>query len=416
MSWFRQIKILYSISLNMFLYIVYGIISSTVFSNKVSYRLFFTALGTTLLLQFLNTKFRKKTVIIFPIILGIIIIFHTGRGNGILYSCLYIIFINHISYTYEREEINYDIYRERGEHALIFILIAGLFIPFIDGSLAKELIKFYVMFVVLLIWTLREVRGYSYKLKSKNALIANISLAGSVVLLSIDKVFYSAVNAFSMIFRAVNHGLGYIADLILKAFIFLLQKPAQYIMSMIKPLTGKPSPLEEEGGSINTPEPIFVRGTTERELPLWVNSAVKIIILISVMYIIYRIALKNRYFDHESSKNDLQERREKIKKTEPKKKGFFDRKLKNLFMPKNLKDQVLEIYRRFEVKTASKGIFKAHMTAKQLENVTKAYVKNAENLNSLTDIYNEAKFSDHDVTEEKAKTIKDNFNKIKNQI
>lgn len=414
MSWFRQIKILYNISFNLFLYIIYGIIGSVVLFSKADYRLLLTALGTTFLLQFLNERFKKRILILIPIVIGTVIVFLTNGSRHVLYNSLYIIFVNYIAYTYDKEEISYEIYKGRGKQALLVILLAGLFIPFVYRELAKQIVKFYAMFVIVLIWTLREARAYTYNLKNKNTLLVNISLICSIILVSIDKVFSFIVKVFSMIFGAVNSGLSFILVLLAE----LIKRPMEYIVRLLQLWMWKSSLLKNDKINIelNEHKLLFEENFQGIEVPAWLNNSIKVIILILILYIIYRIALKNKYFERGLEKDGVDEKREKIKKAYLNKKGLFYKTFKNLFMPKNLKEQVLEIYRRFEEKADSKGIFKSHMTAKQLENVIKTHIENPEGLSTLTDIYNEAKFSNHEVTEDKARAIKEKFNKIKSQI
>jgi len=56
------------------------------------------------------------------------------------------------------------------------------------------------------------------------------------------------------------------------------------------------------------------------------------------------------------------------------------------------------------------------MTASQLKNVTKIKVENVDNLDNMTNIYNEAKFSNHQIEEEKLGIVKKAVDNIKAQL
>lgn len=418
MSWYRQIKLLYNLSSNMFFYIVYGLISFSVFFNKVDYRFFLIALGTTIFAEFLGLKWNNKALFFLPCILGIVLVFLVSNDKGAMYNSVFIIFCNFIAYYFNKEEISYEIYRERGQKSLAALLIIGILVPIINMDLAREFVKFFVMFVISIIWLLRETRGYAYKMKSKNALLSNIALASGILIMSIDKVFSLIVKAFSVLFNFVNTGLGFILDLILDFIGFIIAKPMMYIINYLTSLSGKSSLFSEENKNIQIVErkPLFEDGGNGLVLPPWINSTIRIIIFIALLYFIYRVLLKHELFAHKQDNRALEEKREKIKRESVSKKGLFEKALKNLFRPKDFRGQILEIYRRFEEKTFTKGFFKYYMTAKQLENVTKAYVDDPDGIASLTDFYNEAKFSNHAVDSEKAKAVKESFNKVKRHL
>ena len=56
------------------------------------------------------------------------------------------------------------------------------------------------------------------------------------------------------------------------------------------------------------------------------------------------------------------------------------------------------------------------MTASQLKNVTKINVDNSDNLDEMTLLYNEAKFSLHTMTQENVESVRKGHSNIRKQL
>ena len=90
--------------------------------------------------------------------------------------------------------------------------------------------------------------------------------------------------------------------------------------------------------------------------------------------------------------------------------------IKERFVSRSLREQLLSVYEGFERRAQAKKIFKNHLTATQLYNITKTVVTEADSIRDLTIAYNEAKFSSHPVSEEAVKAAKRNLADIKKQL
>jgi hypothetical protein len=414
MSWYRQIKVFYTISINMFFFIIWGTISSIFLSNKVDYRLYFISLASAFLLQFIMKKFESKNwPKLFAVLVGALLTLAVSRGMYFILNNIFIIFILYITDTMEHEDINYDAYKDRGKKGLILILFLGALLPLLDISLSKSILKFYIMYLISNIIVMREARSYYYKIRNPRSLIVNVLISLSILGLSVDVIF-------AKLLELIKYVMG-IAEIVINAVIdfigLLLAKPLLFAISKLKELLTRGMDI------IKIPEsPSGDPKNITNQIPwedsdslLWLYTATKIVVIIAILIAIYVII--SRFVSVYGNKNtDLNEQREKIKRERTKKESFINRLIKNLIRPGDLRSQILNVYKKFEEKTFDKGIFKRHMTAKQLENITKAYMQDSEGLSGLTSIYNEAKFSKHELEEEKLKVIKEDFNKVKKQL
>lgn len=419
MTWYRQIKILYTISINMFFYIIWGMTSYIFFSNKIDYKLFLISLIVSFTMQFLTERWKKKNLsLAIPSLIGIILSAAAYWKAAVLPNFGFIVFIVFVVYSLDIEEINYEVYRERGKHALIAILAVGLLLPFINSRvLTNSILKFYIMFLVSVIVVMREARSYSYKIRNKNSQNINKGLIAAIILLAFDAVFKLIIAFLSLIFEEFNKGLNIIVNLFINLIALIIRKPIQYLAGFLSERMSKSSILREQLIKINTGsnQDLISNEIQTNTFPLWISTVLKIGIFLLIIYILYTIFVKNNY-SLKKPQEEIEEERERIENRKIKREGTFRKIFDNIFRSKDIRLQILNTYKRFQLRTFERGIFKTHMTAKQLENVAKAYAKNSEGIDSVTDIYNEAKFSKHDMDEGKAKRMKEEYNKIKKQF
>jgi hypothetical protein len=414
MSWYRQIKTFYTISINMFFFIIWGTISSIFLSNKVDYRLYFISLATAFLLQFIMKKFESKNwPKLFAVLVGALLTLAVSRGMYFILNSIFIIFILYITDTIEHEDINYDAYKARGKSGLILILFLGALLPLLDISLSKSILKFYIMYLISNIIVMREARSYYYKIRNPRSLIVNVLISLSILGLSVDIISERLLGLIKYVMKIagilINTVIDFIGLLLAKPLLFCISKLKELLTSGMDIIKIPESP---SGDPKNIANQIPWEDTGSL---LWLYTVTRIVVIIAILIAVFVII--SRFVSVYGNKNtDLDEQREKIKRERTKKESFINRLIKNLIRPGDLRSQILNVYKKFEEKTFDKGIFKRHMTAKQLENITKAYMQDSEGLSGLTSIYNEAKFSKHELEEEKLKVIKEDFNKVKKQL
>lgn len=417
MSWYRQIKTFYTISINMFFFIIWAIVSTIFLTNKLDYKLYFISLAAAFALQFLASKIKNRNfAIVLAIVIGMLMVLMTSKGLFFILNSIFIIFIVLMVSSFEDEDINYEAYKSRARNGLIFILFMGILMPFVDLNLSKSILKFYIMYLISNIVVMREARSYAYKLRNKQGMITNALISIVILLMSVDRVFNLLIGAIKAVLKLLN----IILDKIIELLGFILAKPLVFITEKLRAIMqrgmdnfGDPSKDIQDAEQAKSKIPWDNQGGIS--FPDWLVTGFKICLMLLILYIIFLIILRLGSYYSDKGKNIVEER-EKIKRGKTRKDNFIKRMFKELFRPSDLRGQVLNIYRKFQQRTFDKGIFKRNMTARQLENVTKTYIEKSEGIDKLTEIYNEAKFSEHVVTESKVKTIKEKFDNIKNQF
>jgi hypothetical protein len=381
--------------------------------NKVDYRLYFVSLASAFVLQFLTAKMKGgRLPQIIAVLIGVLLTFIVSRGTYLILNGGFIIFILYLTSRMEYETVSYETYKERAKNGLSFILLLGIFLPFIDMNLSKSILKFYVMFLVSNIIVLREARSYYYKVRNVRNLIANMLISIFILVLSIDVVFSKFLDIAGYIMGIVLKIAGEIVGFLSG----LLAKPLMFGISKLSILVSKGLANRKPRELIKTPDWMQEEvQIVELESLQWLMNVLKIAVIIIILIVIVIAVIRVIGF-YENKNTALEEHREKLQRETRKKDSFISRFVKNFIKPSDVRGQILFVYKKFQEKTFDKGIFKRHMTAKQLENVTKAYIESAEGLSTLTNVYNEAKFSNHNVTNVEVKNIREEFNKVKKQL
>ena len=150
--------------------------------------------------------------------------------------------------------------------------------------------------------------------------------------------------------------------------------------------------------------------------PVWLSYTLKFLVLLLTMFLIYKLLTHNKNFLLNHTNSDTEER-ESIFLEKKKSKNYFKQVYDNIFKSKNAKERILGIYKKFEKRTLQKEMFKPHMSASQLRNIAKIYIRdNLKELDIITDTYNEAKFSNHVITHYKATEVKNSYDNVKQKL
>lgn len=417
MSWYRQIKTFYTISINMFFFIIWGIISSIFLANKLDYRLYFVSLAAAFLLQLIMNRYEDKAWLkALPALAGIALTFTISRGMHFILNSVFIVFILYVTNKMENEDVNYDAYKARAKNTLILILFMGALLPLVDIALSKSILKFYIMYLISNVVVMREARSYYYKVRNPRSFTFNVFISVAILALSIDIVFEKLLIVIKYIMSIIGAAATALIDLIG----LILAKPLLYGIAKLKARLLKTMGDSNISDMLNMQarkkgDAAFEVAWEDSTAQMWLYNVARIVVIIVVLIAVFAIVSKfvSLYGNKETA---LEEKREKIKREKSSRRSAITRFIKNLIKPGTIREQILNVYKKFEEKTFEKGIFKRPMTAKQLENITKAYVENTNGLNLMTDIYNKAKFSTHEVSESELKDIKESFDKVKKQL
>jgi hypothetical protein len=405
MSWYRQIKILYTICNNTFFFILWATSLGGFFGEKTDYKLFLLSLCTAFSLAFLLEKTYKVMVAATcSLIASEVLLFLIYGGNNLLINSSYICIILFVTYKNEIKDVNYEKYKYKAKQGIVTLVVLGLIFSLAKLSNAQSILKFYIIFLIATCILMREARNYYYNLKNRKSFISNIAIAIGIVVISLDSVF----NIVLICLRFLGNVFYKIADELNTLIAIAIRKKFTENPNLIKNIND--SQNKPQNKIENAPNLASITG-----LPTWFTGTIKVIILLILVYFLYRLIYKYKHTGSRNSKEVLVER-EKISKEKSHSDNLIRRAVKSILRLSDLREQAINVYKKFEQKTNEKGIFRRHMTAMQLEIITKTYIENPEGLNNLTDIYNEAKFSTHKVTKERVEAIKDSLNKVKKQL
>lgn len=418
MSWNRQIKILYTISINTFFFILWATVLNGFLSGRVDYKLFLLSLYTAFSMTYILEKTKKiKFAIASSLLTSIAILFLIYGNVNVIINIIYICFILFITNINEEQDVNYEIYKDKAKQAIILLVAIGFIFSFTKVSNKESILKFYIIFLISASILMREGRNYYYRIKNKKSFITNIFIVISIIFISLDSVFNIILSCFRYLGSFLYKIVDPLANEIIKLLAIIISKPLEIMIDFFKKgFSNNPGLLDKMYGAQDNLQNnnINIINRT-RDLPSWITATLKLIIVFIFIYIVYRLFFKFKSYKSLEFKGDLEERT-KLTKEKSYNESFIKKAVKSIFKLSDFKEQAVNVYKRFEYKTNEKGIFKKHMTARQLENITKAYIKNSEGINDLTDIYNEAKFSKHKVTKEQVETMKESYNKIKKQF
>lgn len=411
MSWYRKIKSIYSVSLVTISFIIWSTLSKWLFKNPVDYRLFLITLCIVFLAQYFNTlNFKKILVILMPIGLSILASFMFFKGRTILLNTIFLLFILVITYSLEDAPIDHSQYKED----IIKSIVVLVFIWFLSFSLGIEFIneiyKFNFIYIIMIIILMRETRSYVYGVKNNTSMVTNIIIGISVLTLSLDFA--------NKIIAGLLDILRNLASFIMSTIVFVLIKIfggpiAAITKKLMEIIINRKSTIKNEniigiGKNLKKPTPAEYESI---QLPPVLILVFKILFLLLILYAIYKFL--SRFRSKTKIYNEFVE--EKVKK-KIKKHWVKDLFSKIFEGGKTNRDKILYTYKDFEKITEEANIYKTYMTATQLKNITKINVDNFDNLDAMTQVYNEAKFSLHQMTEEQVERVKKGHSNIKKQL
>lgn len=366
-------------------------------------------------MQYIRVKKESKNMhIIIPALISGIVLYLL-KGTSCIYDLVFCIFILLFTNKKEEESINYAAYKSSARKMIYLMVAMGIFLPLADVKLSSAVLKFYILFLVLVTILLREVRAYSYNITNKRTMMANIGIIITTSILSTDIIFSFVEKIVFLILK----GVGTVLDFLLTIILRVLDKPLGYLGSFVFNLAAKllKSEKNTNADDVTTPalQNINLKEFKGLQMPLWLKFSLEFLIFIIILYVIFKCYRITRKGD-DGLDNSFTEEREKILKEKTVKENSIIQRIANLFRTNDSKTQIFNVYRKFEQRANTKNIFKPYFTASQLKGVSKAYVNDGKSLDSITEIYNEAKFSSHEINTSMVQNIKQDYENIKKEI
>lgn len=414
MSLYRAVKLLYSLTFSMLYFIYWNVLAYLIIRLMPDTRVFALGLVMVGLMQFLATKYTKKALVFFPsCIIGAVVLIVMHGFTDYLANIIYVVLNMFILAKEDENSIEYSTYRRKVMTGIYSLVAIGVVLLAVNVDFRIYLLRFYILFLISSIILLRESRRFRYNVKGKKPILNNLMVMVSVVVLTTDKIF----NIISSVFYIFWTGISYVTGFLLVILIRLLIPIANYLESKVSrdPNKVKGMQPQELDYSNSFEDLIKMQGETVREISPQAVFMFKLIVLFIMAFIAYRLYKSYRY----KGRNEFEgitEKREKITKEISKEKKSIVNTIKELFLEKDVKAQILKVYQSFEKKTYEKNIFKRHMTATQLYNVSKSYIDKSKPLKDITEIYNRAKFSKDNPSEVALREIRESYKDIKNQI
>ena len=425
MSWYREVKILFTITSQIFFFIIWNIVTSIFFGNYVEHRMFIVSTIGVFILLFIkakyikDNKYRNKKIIALVSVISLIsvtILWLFVGNKNILLNGIYILGINIIHHNFDEETMEYSTYRHRMIKAGLILTMGSVFTMFSKSQVIDELFRYFIFLIVTGIILLRESRRFTYKIREGKAHIYNAIISAFIIIISFDKIYINFMNGITSAFDFTVNIFMRLIELLLEVVLKILSNPLQYLLNLISDKFGKnygevlDRIIANRGSDKEKINPIIVQ---TKEFPL-IAILLKVLIFALVVYILYKIFIGRKYTIKEN--NDMMnEEREKIL-INKKKKHIFENFIRKITGRRTNKEKILDIYKDFERVTEIKKIFKPYMTSTQLSNVTKIHVEKVEELDHMSEIYNEAKFSTHNIKDDKLRVMKNDYNRIKKEL
>lgn len=423
MSWSRQVKLLYEICLLVFMFIMWSIAQLMFFRQQPDYKILTISMLIAFLVDYLYLRKGKNALTIsIPYILAVGIIYLIYEDNilSVVLNSIYMMFPAFIIYKKEEEEPYYSEYVYIFKKEAVILILCGAIITACGTRYWMDFIRLYIIYVLIGIITLRESRLYSYALKDKRTAWGNILTASVLIILSLEKVFNSIIKLFSYVLKMAGYPVRAILNVIVDIFIIILGYPVLFIGEWLKSIIGK-LPRQQQK---KTETAMYKKNTLEmlrkiksKEFYMSQNTEIIIEVLIFLAAVLLIIKLVKKRAKSKLNLAEVEhEEKEKIYKDSHHKKNIIAQIIHNVFKKTTVKGQILDIYKDFEKEADKRQIFKKHMTPTQLANVYSTIIKDKASLYDMKDIYNEVKFSEHDVTLDQLQKIKKDFSCVSQNV
>lgn len=413
MSWYRKVKSIYSISLVTISFIIWSTLSKWLFNSQVDYKLFLVSLCVVFFTQYLNNLKMKKSILILALLaVSISACFIFYKGQTILINTAFLLFMSLVAYSLEDAPIDHSQYKDDITKSMIVLILIWVMSFALGTDFVNKMYRFHILYIIMIIILMRETRRYVYAVKSNTSSITNVIIGISVIAISLDYVNNIIAWCLDILLKLSSFILG----LIVEFLIIIFGGPISYIIQKIKEIVSK------NGNEIIKVDPVNKNLTKKPNMIEYKNINIppelillfKVLIVLLILYVIYKFLSRARkktkvYSEFVEEKERMVNKRNK--------RHWVKNLFGNMFKGGGTnRDKILFTYKNFEKITEKANIYKTYMTATQLENLTKVNVNNVDNLDEMTKLYNEAKFSLHPMTQEKVVIVTRGHENIKKQL
>ena len=426
MSWFRKVKSLSDITYCLFAYIMWIFLNQAFMwmyqdesfkINELSIIILFVFITAIFICEKLRSIYsnKKKLILVISIVLTEIPSV-LMEGNQRICYVLFSIFFILIFLNIDDNFLSQESYKNKIYVAFFILVIISVLSTALSGSMASMVIRFVILFAVMSVLLLRNVRNYSCNIKNKKDKFIDIATICLFIIFSVEKVYKIVIFMINIILSIISNIIYFISMFIIN---YILAPLFGKIFYNLKDIQVKMPERQDEKVIFdsNVTEKIKEsKGILNPNIPSYVYLIINIVIILFVIWILYRFYKKSVTSKVYEDEDLVEETRERIKNKKSSKNRYFSKLKMKLFSSNDVRSKITHVFLKFQQITYNKGIFKRFMTAKQLTNVTRAYVDSSDELKKIAEIYNEAKFSKHNLENNKYEEIKNCYEKVKKQL
>ena len=406
---YRIVKLLYTLYMAIFMFIIEINIFSPMPSNRIGIKDFLILIILGLLMEYLNYK-EKKPKLILLIVLAIDLIYSAifywfgSRGNYFVLSFMLNLIYILIHNKFDEPNIDNYHYKSLGKILNIILVLSILFYGFLTPYEVSYLFKAYIAYLISYILLLRESRRFSFKLYKKED-----NIITSLYVIFIIFMFTPICNK---IIQGIIGVLGKLLELVAYIIATMLYYTIGMVILKLKEFIKRnavKTPSNESKDIFDLMKETLKDKNPDSVYNTWffilAYSIIIILIILLLIYIFKKFRLRT------IEKDGFVEIREKVENIPFMKKrkrvSYGNNKAKN----KNL---IFVCYRKFLILAWKKGLYKNYMTSRQVNGMVRTEISNKdEELKILSEVYNEAKFSNHNLNEEKVKNVENAYKEVK---
>ena len=168
MSWYRQVKAIYTATFLVFVFICYSLAAGMILQENMDFTVYISMFGSACLMQYFKNKEKNSIIAVgVPCTIVAAINFIIFPLEPFLvrtaFNTVIILFLE----KQDEEDVNYDVYKERMKKAIFLLLPIGLIAPSVKFSNIYWVYRFYMLFLIFTVITLREARNYTNKIRNK---------------------------------------------------------------------------------------------------------------------------------------------------------------------------------------------------------------------------------------------------------
>lgn len=398
----------------MFAFIAWSILSIVLMQNQIDYRVYILGTAGIFINEYFMEKRKTNTGLFIStaLVLGFMYFF-INNFDLLIANVVYYIALEILMKRSYLDTLTYKVLRTYTKKCIIALIVLMVVTSRLDEAQRVIAFRFYILFLISSIIMLRECRAYSSQIKNKASMKNNIIISAGIIVFSFDFTSRFIFWLIGLIFKMIGFILSPLEPMVM-SIVMMFSKFIDSTLGVFLKHHTKHM-LDNYQQSAQTKQEA-VKNIHSSVLPSWILFLIGFITICVILFVLYKLnSSRKRNVLKELSKGTYEER-EKIKDKSKIKKGILD-KVQDIFSKRNgINEEIMHTFSKFQSITYEAGIYKEYMTATQLTNVTKAHSDKIKELNGLSFIYNEAKFSNRQLKKSKLDEMNNSYKLVKKSL